>query len=137
MVEISYSLEDTKAFAKRFAKSLRNGDVVKLVGDLGAGKTTLVKYVSEFLGSDDLVTSPTFTILNEYSGSMPIHHFDMYRLKNSNEAVDSGLDEVLRSGDGVCFVEWPENTPEIIPPHHIEVHISKVEGGRKFEVVKK
>ncbi len=136
MEYLSFSLQDTENFAKEFARTLKKGDVVRLEGDLGAGKTTLVKYIAEFLGSKDLVTSPTFTILNEYSGKVPIYHFDMYRLKNSNEAIDSGLDEILRSGEGICFVEWPENTPDILPKDSKIVKITKIDGGRKFEVVK-
>ena len=131
------SLDDTINFAQKFASTLKRGDVVKLVGDLGAGKTTLVKFVAESLGVKDLVTSPTFTILNQYQGDMPVYHFDMYRLKNSQEAIDSGLDEILRNGDGVCFVEWPEKVADILPANCIEVNITKLDNGRKFEVIKK
>ena len=133
---VAENLEDTRAFAEKFAKMLRPGDVVLLTGDLGAGKTTFVKAVAKVLGFDGLVTSPTFTLLNEYSGSMPIYHFDMYRLKSTSEAIESGLDEILRQSDGVCFVEWPQKVAGILPEKNIMLDIAILgDNKRKFRVV--
>ena len=130
---IAENLQDTIDFAQEFAKGLRQGDVVLLYGDLGAGKTTFVRQVCKALGVEDEVTSPTFTLLNEYYGTMPIYHFDMYRLKDANEAIESGLDEVLRAGDGVCFVEWPEKVPSILPENCYKLQIISLgENERKF-----
>ena len=132
-------VDDLKAFndfASEFAHKLRAGDVVLLTGDLGAGKTTFVKAAAAALGYDGLVTSPTFTLLNEYSGKMPIYHFDMYRLKSSAEAIESGLDEILRSGEGVCFVEWPQKVAGILPEKNIMIDISvRGDNSRKLKIV--
>ncbi len=123
-------------FAVEFAHKLRAGDVVLLTGDLGAGKTTFVKAAAAALGYDGLVTSPTFTLLNEYSGKIPIYHFDMYRLKSSAEAIESGLDEILRSGEGVCFVEWPQKVAGILPEKNIMIDISvHGDNSRKLKIV--
>ncbi len=134
---VSKNEQDTIHFAKKFANELKEGDVILLQGDLGAGKTTLVKYIVAALGSTELVTSPTFTLLNEYKAKFRVYHFDMYRLKNANEAVDSGLDEVLRRGTGICFVEWPEKVSSILPKWSKKVSISIGENGERiFEVTK-
>ncbi len=132
---IAKDLKATQEFAIKFASKLKEGDVVLLKGDLGAGKTTFVKFVVSSLGGNDLVTSPTFTLLNEYNAKFKIFHFDMYRLKNSEEAYQAGLDEVLRDKTGICFVEWPENVREILPKKCIKINISLGENGERiFEV---
>lgn len=132
---IAENLDDTKAFAKQFASMLKAGDVVLLTGDLGAGKTTFVKAVAKELGFDGLVTSPTFTLLNQYNAKFPIYHFDMYRLKSSAEAIESGLDEILRNNEGVCFVEWPQKVAGILPERNIMLDISVLgTNERKFRV---
>jgi len=129
---ISNSLEDTDRFANEYAATIREGDVICLYGDLGAGKTTFTKALCLALGFAGEVTSPTFTLCNEYSGRMPIYHFDMYRLKSPSEAIDSGLDEILRAGNGVCIVEWPENLGSLLPPCR-KITITKLgETSRKF-----
>ena len=129
---ISNSLEDTARFANEYAATIREGDVICLYGDLGAGKTTFTKALCLALGFAGEVTSPTFTLCNEYSGRMPIYHFDMYRLKSPSEAIDSGLDEILRAGNGVCIVEWPENLGSLLPPCR-KITITKLgETSRKF-----
>lgn len=133
---ISNSIDETKGFAKTLAGSLQDGDVLLFYGDLGAGKTTLIKMLAEYLGVKDEVTSPTFTLLNEYNGKFKIHHFDMYRLKDSNEAIESGLDEIINSGYGICFIEWPEKVASILPSNAKIVKISVLgEFERKFEVI--
>ena len=134
---VANNLEETRNFAKQFASDLKAGDVVLLTGDLRAGKTTLVKAIAKELGYDGLVTSPTFTLLNQYSGKLPIYHFDMYRLKSTAEAIESGLDEVLKQSDGVCFVEWPQKVASILPEKNIMLDISILgDNARKFKVVK-
>lgn len=128
----SNSLEETAEFAATYAATIREGDVIALFGDLGAGKTTFTKSLCRALGYAGEVTSPTFTLLNEYAGRLPIFHFDMYRLKSPSEAVDSGLDEILRAGEGVCIVEWPENLGSLLPPCR-KITITKLgETARKF-----
>lgn len=92
-------------------------------GDMGAGKTTLIKSLTEILGVDEPVTSPTFSIVNEYEGDgTKIYHFDFYRLKNQAEALDLGYEEYFYSGN-YCFIEWPEKIPDLLPDHYVRVDI--------------
>ncbi len=129
---ISNSLADTVKFAEQYADTIRVGDIVCLYGDLGAGKTTFTKALCMALGFGGEVTSPTFTLCNEYGAKLPIYHFDMYRLKSPSEAIDSGLDEILRAGEGLCIVEWPENLGNLLPPCR-KIYITKLgESTRKF-----
>jgi tRNA threonylcarbamoyladenosine biosynthesis protein TsaE len=105
---ISHSEEETMAIARRFAKEVKAGDVVCLTGDLGAGKTQFVRgFVQVFGLPADIVSSPTFTIINEYNGKLPVYHFDCYRLEHYSEALEIGAEEYFY-GDGVCIVEWPD-----------------------------
>lgn len=112
---VSRSEAETMAIAKKFAEEIQKGDVVCLQGNLGAGKTQFVRgFVQGFGLSGDEVSSPTFTLINEYKGSMPIYHFDCYRLEHYVEALEIGAEEYFY-GDGVCIVEWPERILEILP----------------------
>ena len=132
---LSLSLSDTEKFAQKFAKILKQGDVVLLSGDLGAGKTTFVKYVAKALGVDSVITSPTFTIMNEYEGKFPVYHFDMYRLQNAYEAEELGLADFLKDKNAVCFVEWAENVPQLFDNNCIKIFIShQSKNNRKFVV---
>ena len=110
------SLKQTEELASVFAKIVKPPMVILLNGDLGSGKTTFVKSVVKALGCDDLVTSPTFTLLNTYNAKFPIYHFDMYRLTSAEEAMNVGFEEYFdkKSLDGVCFVEWAENVEGLI-----------------------
>src|SRR5471030_1127233 len=93
-------------------------------GEMGAGKTTLIKSLCESLGTTETVTSPTFSIVNEYIGEgHKIYHFDFYRLKNQTEALDMGYEEYFYS-DAYCFIEWPEKIPDLLPLHYISVKIA-------------
>lgn len=120
-------LKQTKDLAKAFASAIKPPMIVLLKGDLGAGKTTFVKEVVNALGCDDLVTSPTFTLLNTYNAKFPIYHFDMYRLSSAEEAMGVGFEEYFdkRTLDGVCFVEWPENVDGLITKVDYEIVITK------------
>ncbi len=107
-------------------------DVWLLIGEMGAGKTTLVKELVHQLGVDGAVASPTFSIVNQY-GSMEnriIYHFDLYRLKNESEAFDIGLDEYLTSGD-ICLIEWPEKLERLLPQKYFEVQIQPYDSIRR------
>ncbi len=109
------SIEDTLAFGRQLAAELEEGAVVALVGDLGAGKTHLVKGVVEGLGSAAEVTSPTFTLVHEYrDGRLPVYHFDFYRIDDPNELLGIGWDEYL-DGGGVVLVEWADKFPDLLP----------------------
>jgi tRNA threonylcarbamoyladenosine biosynthesis protein TsaE len=114
---ISQSAEETVAFGRTLAATLRRGDVLALCGDLGAGKTHFVKGVAAAFNAGAIVTSPTFTLIHEYvGGRLPLYHFDFYRLENEEEALQIGLDEYL-SGDGACLIEWADKFPELLPAH--------------------
>ncbi len=118
--------EETIACGRELGKRLVPGSIVALKGSLGAGKTTLVKGIASGLGIEDEVTSPTFTIISEYEGSMPLYHMDLYRIASLEEFEDLGSDEML-FGRGVCVIEWSEKVESILPPH-ITVTITVEEG---------
>ena len=106
--------EQTECIGRALAAQLRPGDVIACFGGLGAGKTALTRGIASGLGVTDTVTSPTYTIVNEYlSGRMPLFHFDMYRLASSDELFDIGWEDYLRRG-GVCVVEWSENVADAL-----------------------
>ena len=112
---ISNSPEETAAAGAECARGANKGDVFALTGDLGAGKTQFVKGLVAELGSSNQATSPTFTLIHEYSGGrLPVYHFDFYRLETADEVARLGLDEYLY-GDGVCIIEWADRFPELLP----------------------
>ena len=114
---ISKSAEETAAFGRERALTTRAGDVVALAGDLGTGKTQFVKGFVAGLGSEAVVTSPTFTLLHEYGGGrLTVYHFDFYRLEDGVAALRLGLDDYF-FGDGVSVVEWADRFRDLIPRH--------------------
>ena len=140
----THSADETQALGKKLAESLRPGDVIAYFGDLGAGKTAFTRGIAEGLGVLEQVTSPTYTIVNEYlSGRLPLFHFDMYRLGSSDELFDIGWEDYLARG-GVCAVEWSENVEDALQDA-IRITIEKdslapdtrhitIEGGSRFEL---
>ena len=106
-------LEETKKLANDFAASLSGGEVVLLNGDLGAGKTTFTQFVFHALGVKDVVNSPTFAILKTYIGKFKLHHFDMYRI-TTEEAIESGFDEIINEQESVKFIEWSHHIPSFL-----------------------
>ena len=139
----THSADETQALGQRLAKRLLPGDVIAYFGDLGAGKTALTRGIAQGLGVTDLVTSPTYTMVNEYlTGRIPLFHFDMYRLGSSDELFDIGWEDYLARG-GVCAVEWSENVEDALRDA-IHITIEKdplepdtrritIEGGSRFE----
>ena len=112
MIYHTNSPEETEAIGQWLAAQLRPGTVIAFLGDLGAGKTAFTRGLARGLGSSDRVTSPTYTIVNEYlGGKMPLFHFDMYRLGSSDELFDIGWEDYLDRG-GICAVEWSENVSD-------------------------
>ena len=108
----THSPEETEAVGRKLAAQLQPGDVLGYYGDLGAGKTAFTRGLAAGLGVTEPVTSPTYTIVNEYlSGRLPLFHFDMYRLSSSDELFDIGWEDYLQRG-GVCAVEWSENVAD-------------------------
>ena len=117
-------LEETKEFGIKLGQILAGGDIVCLNGDLGAGKTTLTKSIGLGLGVSDYITSPTFTLINEYRGRLPVYHFDVYRLENVDELYDLGFDEYFY-GKGVSIIEWAEKIEKLLPKERIVLNIEK------------
>ena len=144
MMQITtHSADETQALGQKLASRLVPGDVIAYFGDLGAGKTAFTRGLAQGLGITDPVTSPTYTIVNEYlSGRSPLFHFDMYRLSSSDELFDIGWEDYLSRG-GVCAVEWSENVEDALQDA-IRVTIEKdadepdtrhitITGGPRFE----
>ena len=125
---------ETRALGGRLAALLCPGDVLLLLGDLGAGKSELTRGIARGLGVTSPVASPSFTILNVYDeGRIPLYHFDWYRLNSAEELYEMGMDEYL-GGDGVAVVEWPSRCPEAVPETYLEVRIDAV-GERDREII--
>lgn len=121
----SHSPEDTLAAGKDLAARVSPGDIITLTGDLGVGKTVFVKGFAEGLGIREPVTSPTFTILCEYTtGRLPLYHFDVYRIEDEDEMYAVGLDEYV-NGEGVCLIEWAERIDGMLPRPLIRITIEK------------
>ncbi len=116
MKKIINNIEEMRSFAKEFGKSLKGGEVILLNGDLGAGKTTFVRFVLESLGVDEPVSSPSFTIMKNYANKdFKFYHFDMYRIENIDETYEFGFEEYIQnSTDSVVFIEWAERVEELL-----------------------
>ena len=128
-------LEDTKRFAEQLVKNIKRGQVICLVGDLGAGKTTLTQFLCDALGVDDYVTSPTFNLMNTYQGELhgepiQIHHFDVYRIFDADEMLEIGFDDYLY-GDGICIIEWANQVKQMIPKDSVWIEMSLSLDGKR------
>ncbi len=118
------NLEDTEEFGIKLGKFLKSGDILCLNGDLGAGKTTLTKSIGLGLDVNDYITSPTFTLINEYNGRIPLYHFDVYRLENAHEIDDLGFDDYFY-GNGVSIIEWAEKIENTLPKDRMVINIRR------------
>lgn len=130
------SQEELPQVAAAVIRALGRRTVVAFRGEMGAGKTTLIREIAAQLGATDTVTSPTFALVNQYKGSgkRPIYHFDFYRIDDLREAFDLGYEEYFYSGD-ICLVEWPEKIEPLLPENTIQVHITvDSETARTFEI---
>ncbi len=127
------NLENIKAAAQQFVDNMGNNRVFAFYGKMGAGKTTFIKAICECLGVDDVITSPTFAIVNEYSSAesgQVIYHFDFYRIKKLEEVYDMGYEEYFDSGNP-CFIEWPELIESLLPEDAVKVNIEEQEDGSR------
>ncbi|MCT4619752.1 MAG: tRNA (adenosine(37)-N6)-threonylcarbamoyltransferase complex ATPase subunit type 1 TsaE [Marinisporobacter sp.] len=126
MKTISNNEQRTYDLGYKLGTLLERGDVVCLTGDLGAGKTTISKAIAKGLEVEEYVTSPTFTIIHEYMGRIPLYHFDVYRIGEIEEMEDLGYEEYFY-GEGVCLIEWASQIEELIPKEHLWIHIKRVD----------
>lgn len=131
---IIHALSDLPSASKRLIQAFGNKHVIAFKGEMGAGKTTLIKAICEELGVKQTISSPTFSIVNEYlsSSGKKIYHFDFYRINNISEAYDMGYEEYFYS-DAYCFIEWPEKIAELLPEDVLQVNISVKDGVRAVE----
>ncbi len=120
------SADETRALAAAISEHLQPGDVVVLAGDLGAGKTTFAQGLARGLGVDGPVTSPTFTLVQQYSGRLPVAHVDVYRLERIQELHDLGFEELV-DGDGVTIIEWGDAAAQVLPADRVVVQIEALE----------
>lgn len=120
--------EETIALGRRLGVNLDAGDVVALIGELGSGKTWFTKGIGLGLGvaAQEIITSPTFTLINEYPGRVPLYHIDLYRLGSLSEALSAGMEEYLHA-DGVTVVEWADRWPEILPGQSVVVELTIID----------
>lgn len=131
----SHSVEETQAVGRHIANRLNGNEVIGISGDLGAGKTQLVKGICSYFGIDsDEVSSPTFSIVNEYDGNIKIYHFDFYRIKSEDELWDIGIEDYF-TFPGLKLIEWFELAPDVMPETFVKVQIqSPNENERKIDL---
>ena len=127
------SPEETRAVGEALAGMLRPGDVVSLTGDLGAGKTTLVQGAARALGVQDPVLSPTFLLVREYEGRVPIYHLDVYRLERLQEVLDLGFEELM-DRRAIVFVEWGDAIDMLLPAEHLQVELTLPADGQERRI---
>ena len=125
------NLDNIRAAAREFIQNMGDAHVFAFYGKMGAGKTTFVKAICEELGVKDVITSPTFAIINEYEGDEAIYHFDFYRIKKLEEVYDMGYEDYFYSG-ALCFIEWPELIEEILPDDAVRVSIIEQQDGSRL-----
>ncbi len=118
----SSSESETKQFGTRLSPLIRPGDVIAFFGELGSGKTCLIKGLCRGLKVQEDVTSPTFTLINEYTGTYPIYHFDFYRIESEDEMYGLGYEEYFYN-QGVCLIEWADRIAQFLPKDRIEIHL--------------
>lgn len=133
MTYISRSVEETESLGAALAKALFPGDIVAFSGDLGAGKTAFIRGMASGLGFEDRVTSPTYTIVNEYIGTVPLFHFDLYRLGGSDELYDIGWEDYISRG-GICAVEWSERAADELQ-NCVKVSISRISDNERCIII--
>lgn len=126
-----YTLFEVDQIAKEIIE-LITGKVVLFYGEMGVGKTTLIKEICKSLHTEDVISSPTFSLVNEYrtQNNEPIYHFDFYRIESEEEALDIGVEDYFYSGDW-CLIEWPNNIENLLPLDAVEIHLSHANDGKR------
>ena len=127
----NYSLEELSSISKEIIASAKNKTLL-FYGQMGVGKTTLIKEICKELGVLDNISSPTFSLVNEYQNSKneQIFHFDFYRIEDENEALDMGIEDYLYNNNW-CLIEWPENIENLLPLEAVQIHLSILENGKR------
>lgn len=128
---ITSSPEETVALGKKIGGMLKNGDVIAMQGTLAAGKTTITKGIAAALGIEDTITSPTFCLISEYQGKMPLYHMDVYRLNGAEDFAELGTDDMIY-GNGVSIIEWSEKIIRELPRKTILLKITPQEDGTRL-----
>jgi tRNA threonylcarbamoyladenosine biosynthesis protein TsaE len=129
----TFSAEETKTFGEKIGRSLKPGDIVALTGELGAGKTTLIQGIARGLKINEHVTSPTFTLINEYKGIYPFFHLDLYRLDDPSQIEDLGIEEYFDNKDGIMVIEWAEKLGKLMPNNAMQIKMESTgESERKI-----
>ncbi|OGO04429.1 MAG: tRNA (adenosine(37)-N6)-threonylcarbamoyltransferase complex ATPase subunit type 1 TsaE [Chloroflexi bacterium RBG_13_54_9] len=123
---ISNSTDETQQIGRRLGELAQAGDLLLLVGELGTGKTCLTQGIALGLGIDDYITSPSFVLIREHKGRLPLYHIDLYRLDKAEEILDLGLDDYL-SGPGVCVVEWADKALDFFPKEHLLITLNHLD----------
>lgn len=126
-----YSISELPEIAKEIIQNA-SSKILLFYGEMGVGKTTLIKEISKFLGTQDITSSPTFSIVNEYSTEKNglVYHFDFYRIEDEEEAMDIGIEDYFYS-DNWCFVEWPENIENLLPLNSVEIHLTLLDNQKR------
>ena len=130
----THSADETTALGYKIGKKLKKGDIIAMQGTLAAGKTTITKGIAQALDISEEITSPTFCLISEYYGKMPLYHMDVYRLDGTEEFINLGVDDMLY-GDGVCIIEWSEKIMDELPKNTIILRIfPQDDNSRKIEI---
>jgi len=126
-MELNFSLEEIPGAAEKFLSASAGYKVFAFHGEMGSGKTTFIHALCEAMDIKDTISSPTFSIINQYrtAGGQTVYHMDLYRIKDENEAINAGVEDCLYSGN-TCFVEWPEKAPGIFPDDTLQVTITSI-----------
>lgn len=130
MTFVTHSAEETIQLGKKIGSMLQPGAIIAMEGNLAAGKTTITKGIAKSLGIEETITSPTFTLISEYAGKMPLYHMDVYRLDSCEDFINLGVEDLMY-GDGVSIIEWSERVREELPKSTITLRLEiREDGGR-------